>query len=121
VRGDLRLRHLGQEEVEAFLVGLGALAHGELVNQSLTSVNSRRISRTLTEPSGLKEHHPMRQYAFIWSPYQGKPGEKKFIEIMAGSLKEALDHAYAKQGEWRRQFGDGQVMIAGIESYLGLH
>lgn len=65
----------------------------------------------------------MSQHIFIWAPYQGHPGEKKLIDrpMHSGSLKEALDIACNNQSAWRKQYGEGQVIVASVASYLGLH
>lgn len=63
----------------------------------------------------------MKQFVFIWSPYQGQPGQRQLIDCpLAGTQQQACDVAHTNQRKWRQEFGEGQVIIAEIFTYLGL-
>lgn len=64
----------------------------------------------------------MNQFIFIWSPYQDQPGERQIInEPFAGSMQDAINLAISKRDKWRLHYGEGQVIVARISTYLGLH
>lgn len=62
------------------------------------------------------------QHIFIWAPYQGQPGKKHIIDYPhAGSLQEAINISLENRERWRKQYGEGQVIVATVSSYIGLH
>lgn len=64
----------------------------------------------------------MNQHIFIWAPYQGREGERRIIDQPAiVGMKEALDLAHDNREEWRKKYGDGQVIVVRVVSYVGLH
>lgn len=64
----------------------------------------------------------MNQFIFIWAPYQDQPGERAIIDLpFAGTTQEAINLAINNRDKWRLKYGDGQVIITRVSTYLGLH
>lgn len=64
----------------------------------------------------------MNQFIFIWSPYQDQPGDRQIIDCpFAGSMQDAINLAIKNQHKWRIHYGEGQVIVTRVASYIGLH